>query len=248
MLERSNKAKDCWSMNKTFRISNGERPLMVRNISCNQLRQIMVIWMLILYRNYRAFAVKNSSKWCSNECSYSIHIIEHFQSKTVPRGVYFNVYLIYQLPYISSQKQYQMVFIWMLILYTNYRAFPVKNSTTWCSFACWYYIQIIVHFQSKTVPHYVHLHVDITYKLSCISSQKQYHMVFICMLILFTNYRAFPVKNRTTLCSFACWYYIQIIVHFQSKTVPHDSQMGSLWERNYGQFVAWCGTQADNGC
>ena len=51
------------------------------------------------------------------------------------------------------------------------------NSGKLCSFECWYYIQIIVHFQSKTEPYGVHLHVDIIYTLSCISSQKQYHMI-----------------------------------------------------------------------
>ena len=43
-LKRRKRVKDWWILNKTFKISNGTCSLTMRDISCNQMRQITFLW------------------------------------------------------------------------------------------------------------------------------------------------------------------------------------------------------------
>jgi len=45
-LQHSSRAKDLWIPNKIFKISDRARSLMTTVVSCSQLRQITIIWML----------------------------------------------------------------------------------------------------------------------------------------------------------------------------------------------------------
>ena len=65
--KESNGLEDRLILSKTFRVSNGAYSLIIRNISCNQVRQSAIIWMLNQTQIVVHSSSQHSSTWWSVE-------------------------------------------------------------------------------------------------------------------------------------------------------------------------------------